>query len=897
MPDTIAALSTALEGRYAIERELGAGGMATVYLAHDLKHDRRVAIKVLKPELAAAVGSERFLAEIRTTAHLQHPNILPLHDSGEADGVLFYVMPYVEGESLRKQLDRERQLPVEEAVRIATEVAEALQAAHEEGVIHRDIKPANILMSRGKPLVADFGIALAVSAAGGDRLTGTGLTPGTPHYMSPEQAGADEGVSAASDVYSLGCVLYEMLLGEPPFTGPTGQAVLAKMLTGEVPHPRAQRKTIPPNVDAVIRRALERLPADRFANARDFARALGNPGYRYELEGAVGGASGAGTPWKVSTAGLALLAAALAVWGVRRNRGDTSGMSRERVVLFDWDALDSAGAISGSVRYGVGIAPDGKALALRDIRTDRILLKEDPTLDPVPIGGTEGGFGPVFSPDGRWIAFFSSVDNTLRKVPRGGGSPVTLAGDIAVREQQMAWLDDGRIVFTALGWSLDAVSEDGGPVERIVDIARTGRFVTGVTALPGSPGVLLSTCDNACPNPEVRVLDFRNGETRTLIPGATGAWYLRSGHILFARADGSVFFAPFDLDRLAVTGPETPILESVATTPRRADLTATWDGTVVYLPGAGTELGGGVEPVWVELDGTATPVQKGWTGTIADPVLSPDNRFLAFSEGSGDGAEIGVKELPDGPITWLTTDKVQDWRPLWTPDGRSVAFESSSTDTTGHDVFKVRRRDGSTEATTFLDVGRSLFQVAISPDGRWLVYRVGDVNANDADLFVMDLRGDSVGRPLLTGDFNEKTATFSPDGRWLAYVSNESGMDQVVVRPFPDVDVAQYPISVGGGITPLWAPDGSALYFDVPGGDRIVEARLAFDQGLRVVERRKLFSTIDYVGNGTHWYYDLNRDGRRFLMLRSSTDSLRRLGDGARAHVLVRNLLAEIRER
>ncbi len=223
---TVDRLNAALEDRYRIERELGEGGMATVYLADDLKHERKVALKVLKPELAAVVGAERFLAEIKTTANLQHPHILPLHDSGEADGFLFYVMPYVEGDTLKDRLGREGQLPVGDAVEMATDVAEALQAAHEQGVIHRDIKPSNILISRGKPLIADFGIALAISTAGGgERLTETGLSLGTPFYMSPEQA-TGEPVGPPSDTYALGCVLYEMLVGEPPLTGSTAQAVL-----------------------------------------------------------------------------------------------------------------------------------------------------------------------------------------------------------------------------------------------------------------------------------------------------------------------------------------------------------------------------------------------------------------------------------------------------------------------------------------------------------------------------------------------------------------------------------------------------------------------------------------------------------------------------------------------
>ncbi len=225
MTDPLSRLSSALSDKYRIERELGAGGMATVYLAQDLKHDRKVALKVLRPELAAVIGAERFLSEIKTTANLQHPHILPLFDSGEADSFLFYVMPYVEGETVRDRISREKQLPVADAVRITTEVAAALDYAHRHGVIHRDIKPENILLHDGSALVADFGIALAASKAGGTRMTETGMSLGTPHYMSPEQAMGEREITARSDVYALGCVLYEMLMGEPPFTGPTAQAM------------------------------------------------------------------------------------------------------------------------------------------------------------------------------------------------------------------------------------------------------------------------------------------------------------------------------------------------------------------------------------------------------------------------------------------------------------------------------------------------------------------------------------------------------------------------------------------------------------------------------------------------------------------------------------------------
>src|ERR671929_441536 len=257
-------LSTALAGRYRLEQEVGAGGMATVYLAQDVRHDRRVALKILRPELAAVIGAERFLAEIKLTAKLQHPHILPLFDSGEADSFLYYVMPFVEGETLRDRLTREKQLPVPDAVRIATEVASALDYAHRHGVVHRDIKPENILLHDGQALVADFGIALAASKAGGSRMTETGMSLGTPHYMSPEQAMGEREITARSDIYALGCVLYEMLTAEPPFEGATAQAIVARVLTESPRALRPQRKSIPAHVEAAVLTALEKLPADRF---------------------------------------------------------------------------------------------------------------------------------------------------------------------------------------------------------------------------------------------------------------------------------------------------------------------------------------------------------------------------------------------------------------------------------------------------------------------------------------------------------------------------------------------------------------------------------------------------------------------------------------------------------
>ncbi len=300
-------LSTALADRYRIERELGQGGMATVYLAQDLKHDRKVAIKVLRAELAAVIGAERFLAEIKTTANLQHPHILPLHDSGEADSFLYYVMPFVEGESLRDRLNRQKQLPIPDAVRIASEVASALDYAHRHKVIHRDIKPENILLHDGRAMVADFGIALAASKAGGTRMTETGMSLGTPHYMSPEQAMGEREIGPQSDVYALGAVTYEMLVGEPPFTGPTAQAIVAKVMTGEPADITGQRRTVPPHVDAAVLTALEKLPADRFESAAEFAEALAGNSSRSTTRLAHSKSASAAGPWRAISAVLGVV--------------------------------------------------------------------------------------------------------------------------------------------------------------------------------------------------------------------------------------------------------------------------------------------------------------------------------------------------------------------------------------------------------------------------------------------------------------------------------------------------------------------------------------------------------------------------------------------------------------
>ena len=395
MSDPVSSLNAALEGRYAIEREVGEGGMATVYLADDLRHERKVALKVLKPELAAVVGAERFLAEIKTTANLQHPHILPLFDSGEADSFLFYVMPYVEGETLQGRIDREKQLPVEEAVRITVAVANALDYAHQHRVVHRDIKPGNIMLQAGEPVVGDFGIALAVGAAGGARLTETGLSVGTPFYMSPEQATGDQLVGAATDIYALGAVLYELLIGDPPYMGSTAQAVLGKIIQGVPVSARDTRPSVPANVDAAIRKALEKLPADRFKSAQEFAKALTDPAFRHGDEALSGLRGASAGPWRtaaVAAAGLAVLFGGLAIQA--RNRPEhTHPVERFAVPFLEGQEPTHLGSA------GFELSPDGTMLVYRHSTPtgQNLMVRRWDELSATPVRETENSLHPAVS--------------------------------------------------------------------------------------------------------------------------------------------------------------------------------------------------------------------------------------------------------------------------------------------------------------------------------------------------------------------------------------------------------------------------------------------------------------------------------------------------------------------
>jgi eukaryotic-like serine/threonine-protein kinase len=627
MSDAMERLNAALSGRYRVDRQLGEGGMATVYLADDLRHGRRVALKVLKPELAAVVGADRFLAEIKTTANLQHPHILPLFDSGEASGFLFYVMPYVEGESLRQRLDREHQLPVEVAVGIATSVAEALDYAHRRGVIHRDIKPANILLQDGNPVISDFGIARAVTAGGAGRLTETGLSLGTPHYMSPEQATGDQAVHAATDIYALGCVLYEMLVGEPPYTGSSAQAILGKIIQAKPVSATEARRSVPAHVDAVVRKALEKLAADRFATAREMAAALDDRSFRHGEVPTLEGAGGDGAPRRVAAvAVLASLVTGASVWRAT-SRSSTEAAPVVRLAV----PLPAGSMLRGNTVQPLGLTSDGRAVVLNvttgDQSQSRLFVRSLDNLEAIPVRGTEDVGSLFLSPDGSSVAFYSVADNTLKRVPLTGGvaSTVSETGLRAGGMQGAAW-GAGRIVFsTSVSSGLMQVRELGGapePLTRIPEGATESHWSPHL--LPGDQRLLFEIRRQG-EQPEIAVLVMSSGEYEVLTSGSHPQ-YVEGGFLVLLRGT-ALWAARFDASRGTLQGDPVPVLEGVQGARRYFAVSP--GGSLVYAPQT-EESGVPRRLVWVDRGGRGVgPAHR--RQPYVYPRLSPAGDRLAVA--------------------------------------------------------------------------------------------------------------------------------------------------------------------------------------------------------------------------------------------------------------------------
>jgi Tol biopolymer transport system component len=853
-------LSAALSDRYRIERELGAGGMATVYLAADLKHDRRVAIKVLNPELAAVLGADRFVIEIKTTASLSHPHILPLFDSGTADGFLYYVMPFIEGETIRDALNRESQFGVEKAVRIACEVADALDYAHRHGVIHRDIKPENILLHDGRAMVMDFGIALAVSAAAGGRMTETGLSLGTPHYMSPEQATAEKEITGRSDIYSLASVLYEMLAGQPPHTGGAAQQVIMKIITERAQDVTRLRSSVPRNVAAALSKALEKLAADRFESASAFAAALRDPAFAGDS--AIAGTA-SGTAWNRTTFAMAAVATLLAValgWNLLTNVNDSaSDPAPVRFALTD----DAGLRIETGTTRPFAVSPDGRRVVFRASRDSvgpRLWVRslDDPT--PRPLDGTEDGMNSTFSPNGEWIAFISG-NSQIKKV-RADGGPVTPVVQSAARTAALAWSDDDFIYFEQIGpgAGIHRVAAGGGRAELAVPYDSAAReFAQRRPMILGGTGVLAygGTVEGE-EGTSIVLVRLSDGNRSRLPLRGIGALGLIDDLLVYSQADGVLMAVRVDLDALAIVGAPVPLEPRVATASTGTAVAMSSNGTLVYRPSLESDL---VRLALVDTSGRVTPLDGRYM--VQAPLrFSPDGQRIvipsAVVRGTADYArseDVQVLDLRSQISTRLRTTGAAH-NPSWSADGKRVVVLGVSSGSTALIGVPL---DGTAEARLAEVPLPLLGATSASRDGRFHVV-TGGFSGNRAGLLRVWTDGSARVDTLLEpspGKPTPNSPRVSPDGKLVAYLDRTTG--DVYVLSLEDRGTLQVSdLPAGFGRLAVWGPDSRRLYFVSAGG--LVTVRLELTPALRVLDRRTR------VGFPSTVHYDLSPDGRTFVM-------------------------------
>jgi serine/threonine-protein kinase len=865
--DPIERLANALSDRYKIERELGQGGMATVYLAEDLKHDRKVAVKVLRPELAAVLGAERFVQEIKTTASLQHPHILPLFDSGEADGFLFYVMPYIEGETLRDKLDRETQLGIDEAVKITTEVADALDYAHRNNVIHRDIKPENILLHDGRPMVADFGIALAVSAAAGGRMTETGLSLGTPHYMSPEQATAEKDLTHRSDIYSLGAVLYEMLTGDPPHTGSSAQQIIMKIVTDTARPVTDLRKSVPPNVAAATARAIEKLPADRFESAAAFRDALRDVGFVAGAAFTVAAAPAIG-PWNRLAKGLAgvvvALSIAVAALLLRGKPQADAAVTRFTVAFMG----DRSPGIGNPFDPGIAIANDGSRFAYISTAgaQPQIVVRERDRLEAVPVRRTNDARCCLsFSPDGESLAYLSGPLE-LKVISLSGGVSRVVADsglqDPSLYGGGVDWGQDGFLYLSMID-GVWRIPPDGGEPERVTTIGPGERTHAWVDALPNGKGALLTIIPSESGDLSayaVGVVDFATSEIRVLYEGVY-ARYASSGHIVFVQDDGTLLAAPFDQDRLAATARPVSLIENVDVVGYGAARMALSEtGTLVYRGGRAVVD----RLVWVDRSGAVEGgVAPELDGVQLTPRLSPGGERLATSLRTDEGSHVWTKSLGGADAVRHTFAGQLNWRLDWSPDGAAIYFISDRMD--DGSVF-VKPVDGAgVPVRLAIPESRTIFEV-LPLDDENLVIRTDNQTPGNGDILLVHMGTDTTVTPLVATDAGEVTPAVSADKHWLAYVSDVSGSNEVYVRPFPNTGAGVFRVSTAGGTEPVWSHSGRELFYRNGNGD-LVAASVVTVPSFLVTRQQILFSAVGYVANVFDQQFDVSRDDQRFLML------------------------------
>ena len=863
-------------GIYEVLASIGAGGMGEVYRARDTKLGREVAIKVLPDTFAQNPERlARFKREAKLLASLNHTNIATIHGLEESGGTHYLVMEMVPGDTLAERIQHDGAVPIEEALGITTQIAEALEHAHEKGVIHRDLKPANVKVTPdGKVKVLDFGLAKAFAEPSASDVvdsqsptlmtaspTMPGVILGTAAYMSPEQA-KGKPIDKRTDIWAFGCVLYELLTGKQVFEGESASEILGAIHHKE-PNWEVLPETTPPGTRAMLRRCLQKDAKRRLRDAGDL---------RIQIEdsmiapaASVDAAVPARAVWQqpifLVLAAVALVTiASITVWNLRTTPTlMPQPLSRMAMVLPPDQHLTFTG------RHQVAFSPDGTHLVY--VANEQLYLRPMDSLEAKPIPGTlnGGGRSPFFSPDGQWVGFWAG--GNLKKVSINGGVPVILCD--ASNLYGASWGPDDRILFGQGRQDLEGiyqVSAAGGSKELLISLdTAKGELAHGPHLLPGGEAVLF-TLSSGGPWNEAQIVveQLETGERKVLINGGTDARYVPTGHLVYAQ-QGSLLAVPFDLERLEVTGNTVPVAEGV--TQSGSDFTGAAHfsfsqlGSLVYVPGITGEETNNL--IWVDREGQQESLAE---DRIYDwPRFSPDGAHVALSVFDEPQDDVWIYDLERKMFTRLTFDPANDSRPIWTPDGLRVVFASNRDG--AQDNLYWKAVDGTGQVERLTTSPNFQWPSSFSPDGKKLVFVGGVIDGSSLNLYVLSMVGEPAAQPLLRTQFNENNPAISPDGRWIAYDSNESGRNEIYVRPFPNVEEGKWQISSDGGEEPMWGRQGRELFYSSDEAMKVVSIRA--EPTFTVGSPEILFAGISkrrYSGIG--WReYDVSPDGQRFLMI------------------------------
>jgi len=862
-------------GIYEVTGKLGEGGMGQVYRAHDTSLDRDVALKVL-PEsfLADPDRLARFQREAKVLASLNHPNIGHIYGLEAAGDGQALVLEIIEGPTLADRI-AEGPLPVEEALSIAGQIADALESAHAQGIIHRDLKPANVkVRPDGTVKVLDFGLAKAVTTdgAGADAsdaptlsITGAtqmGMVVGTAAYMAPEQA-RGKVVDKRADIWAFGVVLYEMLTGKRAFVGEDTSLTLAAVMTAN-PEMEALPATLTASARNCLEHCLQKDPQKRIRDAGDVQLALAGTFETVIEQDVVNDVSEATeVPFWQRPVGIglsvmvAMLVAGGAVWSVADRSVVPEGVTRLPLLL------EPGATFSSTNRRVAGISPNGRYVAYS--ANEQLYLRAMDQMEATPIRGTEGtaldsGRSATFGPDNQWIGFFH--DNQLKKVAVTGGAPVALCD--AINPTGMSWSEDDTIYFGQGPLGIFRVAGTGGTPEVVVELEQ-GEEAGSPQLLPGGEWLLFTLRSAVTPlwdEAQIVAQSLATGERRTLVNGGTDGRYVAPGHLVYAR-ERTLFALGFDVENIEIAPGPVPLIEDVAqaVTNSVAMYSVSDNGTLIYVPAdmlIGSRTGRNTpvsQLVWVDRNGNEVALDTPPT-PIMTMALSPDGRRIAYGDRTEE-QDVWIYDLDLRTNQRLTFDPAIETTPTWTPDGQRIAFFRL-----GVGVL-LTNADGTGQPEMVWEFDNLFdYPATFLPDGSGLL-----VNVDEDDLGAISIGSDTEPQTLLNTDFTETNLALSPDGNWLAYQSDESGTNQVFVRPFPDVESGLWQVSRSGGQWPEWGPDGDELFYVSTSGE-FIATRVQTEPTFSVGTEEGLFDA-DQFYFGPRDGYAVSPNGDRFLMLRT----------------------------